>query len=186
MHRDAWSPGRLADRVHRPGRESHPVGSDQHDQAAWAAADRFGCWRRFGIARELAGQRTGISRPFDNGHSGKQNATNHRDTGLPHLQSGEFPPMQSMFLSSEALRREFETQIYISMSRLTELLPMAPKTRAQEKLSLPHRASRLKAQWDRPVNSNRKMHNHFRHFRLPTKNATYNERSDRSSPLHAA
>jgi hypothetical protein len=84
-----------------------------------------------------------------------------------------FPPMQSMFLLSEALRREFETQIYISMSRLAELLPMAPKTRAQEKLSLPHRASRLKAQWDRPVNSNRKMHNHFRHFRLPTKNATY-------------
>jgi hypothetical protein len=97
--------------------------------------------------------------------------------------------MQFMFLLSEALRREFETQIYISMSRLAELLPMAPKTRAQEKLLLPHRASRLKAQWDRPVNSNRKMHNHFRRFRLPTKTRRTlhrHERSDRSSPLHAA
>lgn len=53
------------------------------------------------------------------------------------LQSGlseritELSRMESTFLLSEALRREFETRTYIPMSRLAKLLPMAPKTLAE-------------------------------------------------------
>ncbi len=39
--------------------------------------------------------------------------------------------MEPTLLLSEALRREFKTRTYIPMSRLAELLPMAPKTLAQ-------------------------------------------------------
>jgi hypothetical protein len=54
---------------------------------------------------------------FDNGHSGKPNVTNHRDTGSRHLQSGRVFPLQSTFLLSEALRREFETaKLYLNVA----------------------------------------------------------------------
>src|ERR1700747_1519053 len=36
--------------------------------------------------------------------------------------------METTFLLSDMLRREFETRTYISLSRLAELLPMDPKT----------------------------------------------------------
>jgi hypothetical protein len=39
--------------------------------------------------------------------------------------------METTFLLSDALRREFETRTCISLSRLAELLPMDPKTLAE-------------------------------------------------------
>src|SRR5262249_34236820 len=61
----------------------------------------------------------------------------HGSLGPLHLQSGpseriaELSRMESTFLLSEALRREFQTRTYIPMSRLAELLPMDPKTLAE-------------------------------------------------------
>jgi hypothetical protein len=59
---------------------------------------------------------------FDNGHSGKPNVTNHRDTGSRHLQSGRVFPCNPPFFCPKHFAVNSRPQNYISMWRLAELL----------------------------------------------------------------